>query len=134
MCLYVEFGCKPQIAEKDILCWKLVYDLGEQKNEWQAIYRKTIHQYNQVLEGCKKFEIEIQHDGTWIINKGFHAFIDVFAANERKARKPEASKVRCVIPKGAEYCYGIIDDIVATKMIVFKTEVDYKKYLKQKND
>lgn len=134
MCLYVEYGCKPQIAEKDIICWKLVYDLGEQKNKWQAIYRETIHQYNQILEGCKKLEIEIQDDGILIINKGFHAFIDVAAIYERKKEKPKASKVRCVIPKGAEYCYGIIDDIVSTKMIVFKTDADYKEYLRQKND
>jgi len=33
--------------------------------------------------------------------------------------------------KGAEYCYGKYDDVVATEIIVFRTKRQFYKYLKK---
>jgi len=128
MCLYVKEGCKPEIATKDILCYKRV---DNHITYWKpCIYTENVeysYPYNKVLtaEYCSKGEIHpIQHlkmekvADYYKINEGFHA---------RYIGKSNFLKT-CIIPKGTEYCLGKDGDIVAVNMIVFRSIEDYRWY------
>lgn len=128
MCLIVKKGCAPEIAQKDITCWKLV-DVDYIQQIWTPCiytYTHAVFPLNKVVAALKEYEkiehltIEIAPHGlrsVRYINYGFHAKTHVL---------PNYNI--CVIPKGAEYCLGEDDDIVSTKMIVFGTLFDYLWY------
>lgn len=129
MCLYVKEGCKPEIAKKDIVCYKIVDDWGRY---WKPIYAcgtEYAYSYNKVLTAesfimGKTYPIqhlEMKDYKGWenkirkIINEGFHA---------RCNSKYNWSNI-CVIPKGTEYCLGDDNEIVAVNMIVFRSVLGY---------
>lgn len=128
MCLIVLPGCKPEIATKDIVCYKLVeYHIKYWK---PCIYdgAEYSYPYNKILtaEYCINGEIRpIQHleilhfvDSLYIIDEGFHA----------DCTKTCRSMKLCIIPKGTEYCLGKENEIVAVNMIVFRTMLGYYWY------
>lgn len=120
MCLYVQEGCKPEIATKDIVCYKIVGDRGKYWEPCILIGGEMFsYPYNKVLTAesyiyGEKYSIqhlEIRRQGLYIIEEGFHA---VCKKIYKKANP-------CVIPKGTEYCLGEDDEIVAVNMIVFRS-------------
>lgn len=123
MCLIVKEGCKPEIVQKDITCWKMVVDWDETR--WMAPFIRTFHEYGKELTGCERLKVEnlerIDLKGA-VIYKGFHAYT---SREEAEDNIPNESYCKwkvteCVIPKGAEYCMGMYNEIVANKMIVHK--------------
>lgn len=127
MCLIPKKGCWIATANEDIKCWKVVSPRIYFVDERQSIYQGTYHKFEEVLEACehlratKVFENNKPYRQ---INEGFHAYLSI----ERAARLLYYDKtkrvVECTIPKGAEYCYGTFDDIVANKMIVHKHKTE----------
>lgn len=122
-------GCKPKFAKEDIVCYKIVGYFDE--NEWQAIFRGTLHKYDMVLKTYKPLlEKKSAPDtltnrcivGWTFIDEGFHAYSTLKKANFELKRRgvPSELIVKCTIPKGAMYCYGELDHIVANQMIVHK--------------
>lgn len=137
MCLAIKKGCKPEIAQKDILCYKIIRLMHDGHN-WRSIHRLTIQPYNKVLQA--KDDSPFKSGGHTVealhvvagtsINAGFHAF-----RTEKEAAKWEpddrSTVIRlAVIPKGTEYCLGEFNEIVAVNMIVFGSEKAYQKYKK----
>lgn len=128
MCLYIKEGCKPEIAKKDIVCYKRVDDhITYWKPRIYTYNTKYSYSYNKILtaESCSNGKIHsIQHLEMEMfmdyskINEGFHA---------RYIGKSSLLKT-CIIPKGTEYCLGKDDDIVAVNMIVFRTMLGYYWY------
>jgi len=127
MCFTIESkNCKKKIAEKDIVCYKVVdikifSDKEVIKGMWhEFIYKlhKTYEEPKPFKRGCNKIEIET----------GFHSYADIkntiyyvknsYVVNEYydpKLIKTQQAKtniflstviVKCVIPKGAEYYYN----------------------------
>ena len=126
MCLMVLPGCKPEIAQEDITCWKTVNMLGGDK--WVAPVRYTSHNYDEVLTACYRLSAEPWHNGHrihgYVIKVGFHAYTDIDAAENKIKIFPNRTLVKCTIPAGAEYCLGTNAEIVANKMIVHKPKTE----------
>lgn len=120
MCLRIKEGCKIEIAKKPIPVYKVVDYTGDRRflwnKTWKANIRRTRHRYNRCLVAC--IHLEINEPGK--INEGFHAYIkNVCALGLRYA----------IIPRGAEYCRGVWDEIVANQMIVFSSKKKFDKYI-----
>ena len=133
MCLIMKGDLK--IAEKDIVCYKIVLELESNSDKmWRAYYMSGIisYPYNKMLTAEKI--IDHQRSGEQVtrlkvvegqyIYEGFHAF----TIKKEHILDPYVMKKICIIPKGAQYCEGGFDEIVATHMIVFRDEKQYKRY------
>ena len=119
-------GFKPEIAQEDITCWKTVNMLGDDK--WIAPVRCTHHNYDKVLTACDKLRVESFYTGSrilnYIIEVGFHAYTNIDDAEYKINIFKTRTLVKCTIPKGAEYCLGTHNEIVANKMIVHKPKTE----------
>jgi hypothetical protein len=139
MCLTIKLGCKPEIAQTDIHCYKHVYSCGS--TGWKGLFGYSDHMYPWnipvnaekyvQLPGVTKYvpinhlEVEAVHsgiEGRGLISYGFHANIT----------KPLCKYRDCIIPAGTEFCYGNSGDIVSVNMIVFHRKYDYWKYILKK--
>lgn len=130
MCLFVKKGCKPEIASKDITCWKRVRTSLPYGNWMPAVFTGSNRTFplNKVATALKDDKEPISHleiDEAWdleTIDYGFHA--------NTKFSTPGYNI--CIIPTGAEYCLGIDNEIVATRMIIFGTYANYIMYVLKK--
>lgn len=121
MCLMVLPGCKPEIAQEDITCWKNVRMFGY--DEWMAPVRGTFHNYDEVLTACDRLRMArytMYGVYNYVIEVGFHAYTNIDVAEYKVNLYKTRTLVECTIPKGAEYCLGANDEIVANRMIVHK--------------
>lgn len=125
MCLNVLPGCKPEIAQEDIICWKTVKSYDD--IWWQAPARGTFHKYGEVLVACDGLNVRhwwVDNIREHIIEEGFHAYTNKDSAQYQVSIlvcfNSSYTLVKCTIPKGAEYCLGTRNEIVTTKMIVHK--------------
>lgn len=117
MCLLVCKGDFITIADKDIVVYKWV------KRRWNywipPIYykNKSKFSYNKPITALDENKNPIKHlvriNGFYYdrISEGFHSNL---------IRGNNHTNVICIIPKGAEYCFGRDNDIVSTKLIVFR--------------
>ena len=129
MCLIVKPGCKPEIARKDIVCWKRVRTSLPYGNWMPVIFLDCYKTFplNKVATALKDDKEPISHleiDEAWdleTIDYGFHANTKFSTDNNI-----------CVIPAGAEYCLGEGNEIVATQIIVFGTYMNYLLYVLKK--
>lgn len=108
MCLHIELDTKVKIANKDIVCYKVVEKI---KN-----YKTTSSDY--LFTPYRKMEVKIGEEyETYLrsyyleVNEGFHSFVSLKdAIAEKKYWKywvtHEYEIVKCIIPKGAEYYKG----------------------------
>ena len=130
MCMIVKEGCKPEIAKEDIVCYKIV-GYSSDETEWRAIFRDTFHKYDTVLDIHNPLSVKTWTEarganrlniGWMYIEEGFHAYSTLRQVNFEYDRRdiPGELIAKCTIPKGAMYCYGTNDRIVANKMIVHK--------------
>ena len=112
MCLQVKDGEFIRIADEDIVVYKWI------KRGWNC-WRPQIHRennpkfrYNRPIVALDENKNPIKHlNKTYgFISKGFHS----------TTAKDSFIDVICIIPTGAEYCYGTENDIVSTKLIVFR--------------
>jgi len=127
MCLFVRDEDYPQIAEKDIICWKKVIN---GYNYWKPFYHyRDRFLLNKIETALDADGEEIKHlkivkrvwSNTCTISYGFHASI-----------KYRIGDNICIIPKNTEYCLGDNNEIVAVNIIVFRTIFSYLFYkLKQ---
>ena len=125
MCLIVKSGCKIEIAKEPIIVKKAVFKDYQflWLKLWEADVRHTIHRYNRILRGTRHLEINSNQQ----INQGFHACIKECTVLNNPGID---NRVRwAVIPKGAEYCLGEYNEIVANKMIVFNNKEKMKAYV-----
>lgn len=144
MCLRVKIDHTIQVAEKDIPCVKVVvhrsWFFGLIKHWKSPMYNKDIkRKYNQVLydiEHLKLDQEEIRLRGDFIINQGYHTFIDE-ESTKLLFISPEFfhqnyKKHYAIIPKGAEYCIGEWGTLVSNKLIVFSSKKKFDKYVASK--
>ena len=125
MCLIVKEDSEIRVAEEPIAVFKRV-DRGFFCWYSPMYDRETKRKYNKKLKACDHLKIRsgiIER----AITEGFHAFRTISAPQHSHCTFPKFA----VIPKGAEYCYGKYDDVVATEIIVFRTKRQFYKYLKK---
>jgi len=125
MCLILRWNRKPEIAQEDMTCWKVIKPFDNYK--WEAPYRCTVHNYDEVLTACDRLSVKPWFNGIPYfdyIEEGFYACtnedIALYQLNNLVCFNSSHSLAKCTIPKGAEYCLGWYSEIVANKMIVHK--------------
>lgn len=149
MCLTIKQGCKPEIATKDIHCYKYVNPCGRNGVDgWKGLfeYSNRIYPWNVLITAEKE---------TWLFNGGEYSYTPIehleLMVNQMPNRRDSTlihqiiaygfhahiAKIHgrhhdCIIPAGTEFCYGDSGDIVATNMIVFHKKRDYWKYILKK--
>lgn len=96
----------PNIAKKDIICYKWVE--RTQNKTLKTPYQLTIVKVGQVM----KAELGICTSSTdkGIVNEGIHAY-----TNKKNALEA-TTVIECIIPKGSQYIKGKYSEIVANKM------------------
>lgn len=130
MCLYTGDN-KPQIAKKDIVCYKSV---RQGVGFWFGPFFGHDQPYNKLLTakrttGFNEYEdikcLTILEGGR--IYEGYHSHSEYKEKYYENYHIALTTKI-CVIPKGAEYCKGFTDELVSTHIIVFENKKEYKKY------
>ena len=117
MCLVINY-LKPKIADKDIICYKLV-----ERTKIKGIYKSSFQGFEYIIRQLYTNNLDIKfvdrvihnlcpsypHYGMYAIEKGmFHSH----ASNLYPILSPlpHCALLKCIIPKGAYYFEGCFDD------------------------
>ena len=109
MCLILKDDSKIVIADKDIVCYKVlrVFSKGGIESPFQE-FRYEIGETYHTDKRLKK--IRDHANGVYVIKKGFHSFphhIDAVSFNKESLLYTLNSKVyKCIIPKGTRMIFG----------------------------
>lgn len=114
MCLYIERGQEPQVAEEDTICYKIVRILtGDAGDDFGKI--ETPYQHTPVSIGeTYSSELNVVNDCDCdTIELGLHSIATIEDArkelidwNGNKNEDDDYKIVKCVIPKNAVYFTG----------------------------
>ena len=100
MCTFITKDSLPQVATKDIECWKFVEILGD---KYYTPYRGTLIKIGKSYNSS----IHVEYD---LISIGLHSYILKEKLVERMKKfgwyKAGHKIVRCIIPKGSTYYVG----------------------------
>ena len=101
MCLNIRLNTKPQIAKKDIICYKFVKANPEDPEQFITPYMDM-----QIRLG-ELYESEIVVEANWI-SYGLHSMASFEGIQHIgfSLSDPEYPIVECIIPKGATYYTG----------------------------
>ena len=126
MCLLVAKEKQIETAQEEIKVYKRVDKKGK---VWEPLYvTGRTFQYNRVInaydednpiEHLKLRKLVLTVSTFFCIEGGFHC------TTTKKPKVQMKPNVICIIPKGAEYCYGVTEDVVSNKLIVFKHKWNY---------
>lgn len=110
MCLSINAGDEPIIAEEDIIVYKYLHQKIKADNSLGAIrtpYKKSIVKIGETYKSKLK---KINDEGDYIITLGLHSFADLkncrMDAISWYQEKFKTLYVKCVIPKGSQYYVG----------------------------
>ena len=113
MCLFTYF-LKPKIADKDIICYKLV-----KRTKIKGIYKSSFQGFEYVIRQLYtnnikiKFSYKFIKDGSffgYFIEEGmFHSYVSHLYP-VILSPLPNHTLLKCIIPKGAYYFKGYFDD------------------------
>ncbi len=123
MCFHNSFKTTVQIAEKDIVCWKILKQSGRRDGIFYSIFQsfewKRNVLYRTILTTSKVAYHSI--DDLYIpncIEKGFHAYRNRELARGLTDFRLEGVH-KCIIPKGSRY-FQNKEEIVSNQMILIK--------------
>lgn len=88
------------IADKDIICYKLVYPIYDNPIKYNSIYKHyPIEKGLNYPKGGKTIN---KYDGSFEIGQGFfHSYVSLYIAKLSLLNNQEIFE--CIIPKGSEY-------------------------------
>lgn len=128
MCLNANSNI-PKIAEENIICYKIYIF----RNGFVSPYLRS-----PIPKLKEKITTELQNDGSYLIEKGFHSFINLSdAEGDAKffSRYYEIKAVisKCIIPKGSKYYKGKFGTIPSycSESIIVDTIVSEHKYIRK---
>ena len=113
MCLILNY-IKPKIADKDIVCYKLV-----EKTKIKGIYKSYFQEFEYIIRQLYTNNLDIKfvneiiknlcpsfpHYGVYTIEEGmFHSYTNYLPF--KLSISPDESILKCIIPKGAYYYEG----------------------------
>ena len=116
MCLYVTH-LEPEIADKDIVCYKLV-----KRTKIKGIYKSSFQRFEYIIRRLYTNNINIRFVNkivnTWCLTYPYLMYnIDegMFHSYESNlipilSPLPSCALLKCIIPKGAYYFEGYFDD------------------------
>ena len=130
MCLQTTWT-KPKIAEKDIICYKLLRP-GINENEYLAPFKHFKYISNRLYKTrmtkgdveLGAFDIRASSSKRKMLNKGYPliSIVKGFHSAMNKTRLRGNSQygkiVKCIIPKGAKYYKGLTNLLVSDKIII----------------
>lgn len=114
MCLILEY-LEPKIADKDIVCYKLV-----KRTKSKDVYKSSFQDFEYIIKKLYTNNIGIEFSNNvikhakycYVIEKDmFHSFISYSHAVIN--RVPIEFIVRCIIPKGAYYYIGYYNGFIS---------------------
>ena len=117
MCLYVTH-LEPKIADKDIVCYKLV-----KRTKIKGIYKSSFQRFEYIIRRLYTNNINIRFVNkivkTWCLTYPYLMYsIDEGMFHSYKSRLcpvilsplPSCALLKCIIPKGAYYFEGYFDN------------------------
>ena len=112
MCLDINH-LKPKIADKDIICYKLV-----KRTKIKGVYKSSFQKFEYVIRQLYTSNVDIEFIGKFIyyrnclgysVEEGmFHSFINPYPGT--LSSPLYSALLKCIIPKGAYYFEGYFDD------------------------
>ena len=124
MCLIIKSGESPYIIKRDKTVVKEIIDSRDGEH-WTPYYQAApLFPYDKEITALDRSGDELGHLVVdWrCISEGFHSY-------RIRINTLYHDSAICIIPKGAEICYGINNQVVSTKIIVFSS---FRKYLQYK--
>lgn len=110
MCLVTDWK-EPKIAEEDITCYKWY---GMLNFAYVSPYQGKPMPDGNIITYSDLSEPEVLHLFTivpkYIIEKGFHSFVNRIDAERDSYQNRNAIIVSCTIPKGSKYYKGVFGD------------------------
>ena len=117
MCLFINY-LEPKIADKDIVCYKLV-----KRTKIKGIYKSSFQRFEYIIRRLYTNNINIRFVNkivkTWCLTYPYLMYsIDEGMFHSYKSRLcpvilsplPSCALLKCIIPKGAYYFEGYFDD------------------------
>ena len=113
MCLFTYF-LKPKIADKDIICYKLVV-----RTKIKGVYKSSFQGFEYIIRQLYTNNLDIRFANKsikrsfykcfYIIEEGmFHSYVSNLYPI--LSPLPWCALLKCIIPKGAYYFEGYFDD------------------------
>jgi hypothetical protein len=131
MCFYIRIPAdkKRHKAIKNITCYKI----GLKRRNCN-IFRSSIMDYDYTLGKLNKLSsLPKPKFGDWenqiVMRVGFHSFSDESTVQEIKnGRLYDGERiVKCIIPKGATYCFNESDHVYISNQIIIKEYIKTKR-------
>ena len=117
MCLYIN-SLTPKIADKDIVCYKLV-----KRTKIKGIYKSSFQRFEYIIRRLYTNNINIRFVNkivkTWCLTYPYFMYnIDEGMFHSYKSNLtpilsplPSCALLKCIIPKGAYYFEGYFDNL-----------------------
>lgn len=124
MCLVVKPGENIRIAYEDIK----VYKVGEKEMIGEVSYllspfMRFEYEFDKKYSLGKHLKI-VSEKGLQIIEEGFHTYI---SRNVEQLSSFLDFECVAIIPKGAEYCFGLCEEVVSNELIVLNpTKIEWE--------
>ena len=132
MCLYV--NSKVLIAKENLKCFKVLQKVNMDSYctpfmLMPIIFRRGIAKVSIVGE-LRLFQslLRLGHE----IHRGIHAYCTKRYVDKMWWPSLNSHELKnAIIPKGAQFCIGQDGDVVATKMIIFRNDEAFEKFLEK---
>lgn len=108
MCLCIKKSDNEQIAEEDIVCYKLLIECYDKKSK-STVFKsiRGTYQLNTLYRLRKKLKPDNNILQEFGINKGYHSYDKEGAIVAKKHALSFRKIYKCIIPKGAKYYKGV---------------------------
>ena len=123
------------IAKRDKTVFKWIISKNNNDNTWTGpIYSHVDFPFNEIVTAKDSHGKEIDHlqlhQNSFRPDDEYDMYIEegMHSCRIRSLEFIYRHRKICIIPKGSEYCCGLHDEVVSTKIIVFSSCKEYFRY------